>query len=90
MKGNIFAGILEGLGKAMMGYGTSQMEQENKKELVKMGVNPFLDVAAQMFSGQNNIKPQANSNLPNVGDVVDGYKFLGGDPSQPSSWQQVR
>lgn len=90
MKGNIFAGLLEGLGKAVMGYGTMEMEQKHKKDLVKMGVNPFLDVAAQMFSGQNTIKPQNNANVPNVGDVVEGYKFLGGDPSQPSSWQQVR
>lgn len=25
---------------------------------------------------------------PKAGDVVDGYKFLGGDPSDPKSWEQ--
>lgn len=27
---------------------------------------------------------------PQVGVVEDGYRFLGGDPSQPSSWQRVQ
>lgn len=27
---------------------------------------------------------------PKVGEVVDGYLFKGGDPSQPSSWEKTR
>ena len=27
---------------------------------------------------------------PKVGDIVDGYKFLGGDPSSQSSWKKVK
>jgi hypothetical protein len=26
---------------------------------------------------------------PNVGDIEDGHKFLGGDPADPASWQAV-
>lgn len=29
-------------------------------------------------------------NTPKVGDVVQGYKFKGGDPSQQSSWEQAQ
>jgi hypothetical protein len=29
-----------------------------------------------------------NQNSPQVGTVVDGYKFLGGDPANPESWGQ--
>jgi hypothetical protein len=29
------------------------------------------------------------SNLPKVGDVVNGYTFKGGDPSDEKSWEQV-
>lgn len=31
----------------------------------------------------------AASNLPKVGDVVNGYTFKGGDPSDEKSWEQV-
>lgn len=26
---------------------------------------------------------------PKAGDVVDGYRFLGGDPSKPESWRKI-
>jgi chorismate mutase len=26
---------------------------------------------------------------PKVGDVIDGYKYLGGDPSKPTSWKKL-
>jgi len=32
----------------------------------------------------------ASNQAPAVGTVMQGYKFLGGDPSQPSSWQAVQ
>lgn len=28
--------------------------------------------------------------VPSVGEVVDGYRFKGGDPSKQASWEQVR
>lgn len=34
-------------------------------------------------------KPKAStSNVVKIGDIVDGYKFLGGDPSDQKSWQK--
>jgi hypothetical protein len=28
------------------------------------------------------------SGAPKVGEVIDGYRFKGGDPSQESSWER--
>lgn len=33
-------------------------------------------------------KPAVSSIGPAVGDVVDGYEFLGGDPAAPASWRK--
>jgi hypothetical protein len=32
----------------------------------------------------------ATQSGPQVGTVEDGYRFIGGDPSQPTSWQRVQ
>lgn len=33
--------------------------------------------------------PAPNSNGPQPGDVEDGHKFKGGDPSDPANWEEV-
>lgn len=33
-------------------------------------------------------KPSTTPTAPKVGDVIKGYKFLGGDPANPDSWQK--
>lgn len=35
-------------------------------------------------------RPAAPRGVPNVGAIEDGWRFMGGDPSSPSSWQRVR
>lgn len=39
----------------------------------------------RMFEGMKSIEEPKLT----VGDIDDGYKYIGGDPSQPSSWQKV-
>lgn len=34
--------------------------------------------------------PAQQSRGPRPGDIEDGYRFRGGDPSNPNSWEQVR
>jgi hypothetical protein len=33
---------------------------------------------------------QQNNTAPKMGQIVDGYAFMGGDPSQQSSWKKVK
>ena len=41
---------------------------------------------ASSYADQESAARQA----PEVGAIVDGYKFKGGDPGQPSNWEQVK
>jgi hypothetical protein len=43
--------------------------------------------AEQKFNAAQN---SASSNIPTVGTIQKGYKFKGGDPSNPSSWEKVQ
>ncbi len=40
-------------------------------------------------SGGSGSKPSGGRVGPQVGDVEDGYEFLGGDPSKPASWKKL-
>lgn len=35
-------------------------------------------------------QPQQPSGTPTVNDVVDGYRFLGGNPNDPNNWEAAR
>ena len=40
--------------------------------------------------GNRGVEPSAAyKSAPKVGTVQDGYKFKGGEPSNPSSWEKV-
>jgi hypothetical protein len=41
------------------------------------------------FPGDNANTGNANLPKPMVGMVRNGYRFLGGDPATPNSWQKV-
>jgi hypothetical protein len=32
----------------------------------------------------------ALAHIPSVGEIVDGYRFLGGAPEVPQSWERVK
>jgi hypothetical protein len=50
-----------------------------------------LDEAAQMIGGNVYKTPQASSpGAPKAGDVMDGYRYKGGDPGNPGSWEKAQ
>ena len=51
----------------------------------KNRIETFKDAAKAMVPGG----PGATSNVPKVGDVVDGYKFKGGDPADKANWEKA-
>lgn len=42
----------------------------------------------QSWKSRGGRQQAAQSDVPQVGQVMDGYRFLGGDPSNPASWEQ--
>jgi hypothetical protein len=53
------------------------------------GIDPFKVVGNDAAEGFDTAAP-ASPSIPKVGEVRKGYRFKGGDPAQPSSWEQVR
>ena len=46
--------------------------------------------SARSYFGYGPAKNQSKSqSVPKVGSVVEGYKFLGGDPANPKSWKKI-
>lgn len=78
MKGNIFAGVLEGLGKALSGYGASQIEQQNKEKLMGMkGTDQTSDIQNYNYYVQN--ANAAGQKPLSFGKFIENkYKLLGG------------
>ena len=48
-----------------------------------------LYVRGQSAAGKSSTPAAAPTGAPKVGDVLDGYRFKGGDPSQQSNWTKV-
>lgn len=96
MAGNIFASILENLGKNMTGFGTAAIQHQNDVDLEKEKTYNTLNYYSMATTGKpfpresifSSEKSKAQS--PSVGDIVDGYQFLGGDPSNPKSWGKAK
>ncbi|MHA6684505.1 hypothetical protein [Mesorhizobium sp. A556] len=49
------------------------------ERIQELGLQPFID----------SYKGGGGDGLPKVGDVVDGYRFNGGDPASPTSWDKT-
>lgn len=43
----------------------------------------------EKFEGEDIVSDPKMEKLPRKGDIEDGYKFLGGDPSKPKNWKKV-
>lgn len=58
----------------------------NLPDETRMAAARTLRALNNKYAGQQAQAPRG----PRPGDVEDGYRFRGGDPSSPSSWEQVR
>ncbi|MCP2134603.1 type III secretion system FlhB-like substrate exporter [Rhizobium sp. SLBN-94] len=59
------------------------LEQKRKNRETVMG-------AMIRDAGPKYNRPTAEGGAPSSGQVVDGYRFKGGDPAQQSSWEKVQ
>lgn len=50
----------------------------------------WAEVLGSVGAGSGGGDTFGGDGMPQVGDVVDGWEFLGGDPSNSNSWRQVR
>lgn len=69
----------------------AQSYEEFQRELQRVvefvdGVKSRMEQAYAAQYGAVDAPP----NLPRAGEVVDGYRFRGGDPADPSSWEPVQ
>lgn len=71
---------------ARMNNSTSEPEfkaaAEDYKNIIKLGMN-----RAKMKAGQANTAPTPSSVMK--GQVLDGYKFKGGNPADPNAWEKM-
>ncbi len=67
-------------------YRKSQAQSEKSmadrldKDMVRFGLKP-----KSTIGGTGNTQPKG---APNSGDVIDGYRFKGGDPSKQENWEK--
>lgn len=61
--------------------------RENAIAGIRAGSGPGASYADQMGAPKNE-KPEKEGG-PKVGVIEDGYRFLGGDPADPNSWEKV-
>lgn len=52
-------------------------------------LGPWKFAAESYLTGGMAGQPEVAPSGPQVGEVIDGYRYLGGDPSDPSSWEPV-
>lgn len=91
--GNVSERELSDLQAVMGSLEQSQQEQELRYNLTRLN-NMVLDVVHGPGNGparaEMPVKQQAATEPngpPAVGDIVDGYEFLGGNPGDPNNWK---
>lgn len=64
-----------------------QKEAARKRalEAIRKGLGP-----AEILAAERPKSDDASNGGPSAGDTVDGYRFKGGDPSDPANWEQAQ
>ncbi len=62
--------------------------QEAETQIRALG-NPY-EAFNQFNKGRGQDSSGTSGAMPSAGDVVDGYRFKGGDPADQNSWEQVQ
>lgn len=79
-------------------YGAQMTEAEGERFFKSMGLSPKLDPDLRWKLVENALEDIARKNgttiqaqqtnmLPQKGQVIDGYEFLGGDPADAKNWR---
>lgn len=79
-------------------YGAQMTEAEGERFFKSMGLSPKLDPNLRWSLVENALEDIARKNgttiltqqaavLPQKGQIVDGYEFLGGDPADAKNWR---
>lgn len=64
------------------------LEGQYKKIAARSGFNQ--DNVLDLVGDYRNVLDTKAPPGPQVGAVIDGYKFKGGDPAQPESWEEIK
>lgn len=56
----------------------------------QQGGTQYIPTGGNIGANLNQQPVPANEGMPNMGDIVDGYVFLGGDPANEKSWKKAR
>lgn len=67
----------------------AQKAKGKAKYQEEVWVNPIGAGLKKVFSGKTKTNEKQSNNKPTKGQVVDGYKFLGGNPNDAKSWKKI-
>lgn len=71
-----------------MDLATSEAEFDKAAEDLKAVIRTGLERQKQGITVNRPLRSQSSSQMPRVGDVVDGFTFLGGNPALKQNWRQ--
>ncbi|MGL4546376.1 MAG: hypothetical protein ACRCUU_12640, partial [Plesiomonas sp.] len=78
----------EKLSRAVQSLNRNQSEEQLRRNLEEIKTITSAAVeSVKIRTGEGN--RQANDGSPSVGDVQQGYRFKGGNPADPNSWERI-
>lgn len=91
---NAYKGATRGPGEGTFTEGDAALLRSALPQLGRrqeVNVQTINDLRAQLapIAGKNAAEPAAPSGAPKPGHVENGYRYKGGDPADPASWEKV-